>query len=216
MQVAEAQAVPIPGIIGPFPGLRPFESDEEPIFRGRRSQTAVARPKVVPGGSQKAKEGREDPVRQLAHPVVVRGHDDDAPGAGQVPQQAQDGLDLNVVEMGGGLVGEDQGRVVYQCPCDRYSLLLPAGQLRGPVVPSLTEADPLEQFGRPLPGLCPRNTGQAHRHDDVAARRQAGDQVEGLEHHADGVAPPHGPQEERFAVQTPRGPRVFMLFAQAK
>lgn len=32
----------------------------------------------------------------------------------------------------------------------------------------------------------------------------------------DGYAVPHGPNEEQFAMQTPRGPRLFMLFAQAK
>lgn len=32
----------------------------------------------------------------------------------------------------------------------------------------------------------------------------------------DGLAVPQGPQEERFALATPRGPRVFMLFAQTK
>ena len=32
----------------------------------------------------------------------------------------------------------------------------------------------------------------------------------------DGLAAPSGPQEERFALSTPRGPRVFMLFAQTK
>jgi hypothetical protein len=32
----------------------------------------------------------------------------------------------------------------------------------------------------------------------------------------DGLSVPQGPQEERFAFTTPRGPRVFMLFAQAK
>lgn len=32
----------------------------------------------------------------------------------------------------------------------------------------------------------------------------------------DGLAVPHGPQEEQFALQTDRGPRVFMLFAQTK
>ena len=32
----------------------------------------------------------------------------------------------------------------------------------------------------------------------------------------DGLAVPSGPQEEKFALQTPRGPRVFMLFAQTK
>lgn len=32
----------------------------------------------------------------------------------------------------------------------------------------------------------------------------------------DGLAVPHGPQEEQYAIQTPRGPRVFMLFAQTR
>jgi hypothetical protein len=32
----------------------------------------------------------------------------------------------------------------------------------------------------------------------------------------DGLAVPHGPQEEQFALATDRGPRVFMLFAQTK
>ena len=34
--------------------------------------------------------------------------------------------------------------------------------------------------------------------------------------HADGVAPAQGPQEEKYQIMTPRGPRVFMLFAQSK
>jgi 1,4-alpha-glucan branching enzyme len=33
---------------------------------------------------------------------------------------------------------------------------------------------------------------------------------------SDGLAVPAGPQEERFQLMTDRGPRVFMLFAQAK
>jgi|tagenome__1003787_1003787.scaffolds.fasta_scaffold20521346_2 hypothetical protein len=33
---------------------------------------------------------------------------------------------------------------------------------------------------------------------------------------SDGMAVPSGPQEERFALKTERGPRVFMLFGQAK
>ncbi|HUA68469.1 MAG TPA: glycogen-binding domain-containing protein [Candidatus Saccharimonadales bacterium] len=34
--------------------------------------------------------------------------------------------------------------------------------------------------------------------------------------HCDGLAVPHGPLEEQYALQTIRGPRVFMLFAQTK
>jgi hypothetical protein len=34
--------------------------------------------------------------------------------------------------------------------------------------------------------------------------------------HCDGLAIPHGAQEEHFAIATPRGSRIFMLFAQTK
>lgn len=33
---------------------------------------------------------------------------------------------------------------------------------------------------------------------------------------SDGLATPRGPEEEKFAIATPRGPRLFMLFAQTK
>ena len=33
---------------------------------------------------------------------------------------------------------------------------------------------------------------------------------------SDGLAVPHGPQEERYQLTTDRGPRVFMMFAQTK
>jgi len=34
--------------------------------------------------------------------------------------------------------------------------------------------------------------------------------------HCDGLAIPQGPEEEQFAIETPRGRRVYMLFAQTK
>jgi hypothetical protein len=34
--------------------------------------------------------------------------------------------------------------------------------------------------------------------------------------HSDGLAIPQGADEEKFAITTLRGPRVFMLFAQTK
>jgi hypothetical protein len=33
---------------------------------------------------------------------------------------------------------------------------------------------------------------------------------------ADGLAVPHGPQEEQYQLTTDRGPRLFMVFAQTK
>ena len=34
--------------------------------------------------------------------------------------------------------------------------------------------------------------------------------------HCDGLAVPHGPDEEKYAVMTDKGPRVMMLWAQTK
>jgi hypothetical protein len=34
--------------------------------------------------------------------------------------------------------------------------------------------------------------------------------------YSDGLAEPQGSQEAKYALATPRGPRVFMLFAQTK
>ena len=36
------------------------------------------------------------------------------------------------------------------------------------------------------------------------------------DNHCDGLAVPHGPQEEQYQLMTDRGPRVLMLFAQTK
>lgn len=37
-----------------------------------------------------------------------------------------------------------------------------------------------------------------------------------MDRDCDGLAVPHGPDEERYALETSKGPRVFMLFAQTK
>ena len=37
-----------------------------------------------------------------------------------------------------------------------------------------------------------------------------------MDRNCDGLAVPHGPQEESFAVQTEKGPRVLMMFAMTK
>ena len=37
-----------------------------------------------------------------------------------------------------------------------------------------------------------------------------------LDKNSDGLAVPHTAEEKQFALETPRGPRVFMLFSQTK
>jgi hypothetical protein len=80
----------------------------------------------------------------------VGGDHHDAAGCGEV---AQYGVDLDVGEARRGLIAEQKRRVVGQCPCDGDALLLPAGQVAGPVAGAIGEAERLEQ--RFAPGRGP-------------------------------------------------------------
>ena len=97
-----------------------------------------------------------DPVRERQHPLVVGGDHDDPLPRREVAQQAQHLLDLDVVEVRGRLVGEQQRRVERERPGDRDPLLLAAGHVARAVVHALGEPDLLEQLGRPRPALLPR------------------------------------------------------------
>ena len=72
--------------------------------------------------------------------------DDDPTGTGEPAHDAQHGLDLDVVEVRGGLVGEDQRGVEAERTGDGDALLLPARQVAGMVVRALRQADLLEQL----------------------------------------------------------------------
>jgi hypothetical protein len=71
------------------------------------------------------------------------GHDHDPARLGQRPQQLEHPLDLDVVQVGGGLVGQDQRRVVGQGPGDGHPLLLAAGQVAGTVAEPVAQPDAL-------------------------------------------------------------------------
>ena len=129
----------------------------------------------------------DHPVGQLRHPVIVGGDHHGPPGAGQVAQQPQDPLHLDVVQMGRGLVGHHQRRIVGQGAGDGHPLLLPAGELGRTVVGPFGQPDHIEQYLGPVAGPAPPDPGQPERDDDVAQRREAGDEVEGLEDHAHGL-----------------------------
>src|SRR6185503_13358023 len=96
---------------------------------------------------------------------------------------------LHIVEMGGRLVGEEQRRLVDEGAGDGDALLLPAREVAGAVLHAVAEADALEQ----LTGAAPRVTSPRARRPQgrghVLERGEAGDQVEGLEHDADPMAP---------------------------
>ena len=56
----------------------------------------------------------DHPVRQLADPVVVSRDDDDSAWTRQLAQQAQDPLNLDVVEMGCRFIGQNELWFVHE------------------------------------------------------------------------------------------------------
>src|SRR5262249_5847254 len=76
--LAASQRAALAGVLDPFPGLRPFESEEEPIFRGRRQHTdellkrlAEHRFLAVVGTSG---SGKSSLVRAGLRPALDRGY----------------------------------------------------------------------------------------------------------------------------------------------
>ena len=114
----------------------------------------------------------DDLIRERDHSVVVRGHDDDTTGTGEPAHDPEHGLDLDVVEVRGGLVGEDQRWVEAERPRDGDALLLPAGQVTGVVMRALRQADLLEQLGSAGAGFLRRHARRRHGCHHVLGRRR--------------------------------------------
>ena len=89
------------------------------------------------------------------------------------------------VEVAGGFVGEDDLGVAREGSGDGDALLLPAGELAGPVVEAVTEPDGVDDGVEP--GRVEVAAGEIGRELDVLERGEGGDEVEGLEHEADAV-----------------------------
>ena len=98
--------------------------------------------------------------------------------------------DLNrglAVQGAGGLVGQQDIRVVDQGPGDSHPLHLAAGELVGPLFHLVLQSHLLQGLFRPSAalGLADAGKGQGQLH--VAQHALVGDQVIALEHKADGV-----------------------------
>ena len=104
-------------------------------------------------------------------------------------QEPQDPVDLDVVEVGGGLVGQHERRVLDEGPGDGHPLLLSSRHLIGTMVTPLVQTDLLQQDIGTVPRLARPHAGQPEGDHHVRTGVEARDQVEGLEHDADGVAP---------------------------
>ena len=112
-------------------------------------------------------------------------------GGAQIVDLLQQGHDLEGpggVQVTGGLVGDDGGRVVHQGPGDGQSLLLAAGHLAGETVLLVLQADQLQHIGDPLPDLLLLGADDTHGEGHIVIDGHIGDQAEVLEHDADGAA----------------------------
>ena len=121
--------------------------------------------------------------------MVVGGDHHDPLAGRELADQAQHLLDLDEVEVRGRFVGEQQRRIERERAGDRDALLLAAAQVAGPVGHAVLQADLGRAAPRPVRfALRPRDAGRPQRHHHVLQRGQARNEVERLEHDADGVA----------------------------
>ncbi|GAA4579628.1 hypothetical protein GCM10023194_05710 [Planotetraspora phitsanulokensis] len=98
-------------------------------------------------------------------------------------QQAEHLQRRTGVQGAGRLVREDHGRAGDERAGDGDALLLPAGQLSGPVAHPPRQPHPLDHRGDE--GVVGPVTAQPERQRDVLQDRESGQQVEPLEHEAD-------------------------------
>ena len=91
------------------------------------------------------------------------------------------------VEVSGGLVGEHDLGSAGERARDRDALLLTSGQLRRAVFQARAQPDDVDDVVEPcLVGIA---TGERERKRDVLHRGERGDEVVGLEHETDAIAP---------------------------
>src|SRR6266542_4186064 len=134
---------------------------------------------------------KADAARRARHDRgVVRGEDEGGPGLGVEPGQEVEDVRGGVgVEVRRRLVGQDELRLRHHGPGDGDALALPAGELIGPLLRLRGDADLVEPAPHARVALAPADVLQQQRVLDVLVRGEDGDEVEGLEDVAEGVAP---------------------------
>ena len=116
----------------------------------------------------------------------------------EVTQKLEDGLGGVGVQGAGGLITEQDVRLVGQCPGDGHTLLLTTRELCGVVVCQVRQSDQGQKFGHPgcplrFPHTAPKK-GKLH----IACHGAGGHQIEVLEDHPGAL--PEGAQIGRIQV----------------
>ncbi len=135
-----------------------------------------------------------DMARRVAgHVVLVGDHDDGHPLRVQIGQHLHDLVAAFLVEVAGGLVGQDHLRAGHQRPRDRHPLLLPAGKLGRIVMLAAFKPDPRQRLARQCPAPLAPQPLVDQRQFDVFQRRCARQKVEALKDEAEIIAPDQRP-----------------------
>ena len=114
-------------------------------------------------------------------------------------EDAQDFFTGRRIEVAGGFVREEQGRVVDQSSGDSHSLLLAARELRRFVVEMFPQTNSLQQLSGPLASFPVGGVlhGIRERHHHIFESTGAGQQIEVLEDEANLLITQHGPPVSR-------------------
>ena len=107
--------------------------------------------------------------------------------ASKLEDQFHDMLAVGLVQVAGGFVGQENGRLGDDGTCERGTLLLAAGHLAGIVVDAMGKSHLGQRSRGPGQRVAPAH--QLERYGDVLKRGQRRDQVEGLEQDREAAAP---------------------------
>ena len=89
-------------------------------------------------------------VREISNRLRMGHHQNRVPRGMQFAQQLQDDGLVRLIEIAGGLVGQNQLRLIDQRARDGHALLLAAGKLRGNMVQAVAQAHARAALPRPL------------------------------------------------------------------
>src|SRR5580700_5203628 len=123
----------------PMNTMRPMSSALEPGQRAQVAARAAGHPRLPGEGPV---PHRDQPVGSGRDPRVVGDDDQRLPGRAQAVEQPQHLQGRGAVEIAGGLVGQDNQRVVAERPRDGYPLTLAPGQRRGQEGGPVSQPDP--------------------------------------------------------------------------
>ena len=121
-------------------------------------------------------------VGELSDGIVVSDHQDGVAFAMKLAEQADDGFLIGLVEIAGGLVGEDELGMIDERASDGDALLFAAGELRREMVDAIGETDTGEGGAS---FVFVGGAMEVLREHDVFERGEIGDEMELLENEAD-------------------------------